>query len=135
VLSSVAPVPPIAHFPPNAFQLTPKLETALAALPETRFIPDTHIVHCSLFIVHIPKFADSRLTDYVGRTVAETLKIVQELTGVPLQEITQESAEFSDNRCSFLGKSFWAAFVRGGYQGAVYYIDRLGLKNGDIAKK
>ena len=36
----------------------------------------------------------------------------------------EKNAEFSDNQCNILGKSFWAAFARGGYQGAVYYIDR-----------
>jgi hypothetical protein len=129
-----------AHFPPNAFQLTPELELALAALPETRLTPDMNpTAHCSLLTAHclnlfpFPSFAASGLTDYTGRTVAESLKAVQELTGLSLQEITQEMTEFSDNKGSFLGKSFWAAFVRGGYQGAVYYIDRLGMKDGDVS--
>jgi hypothetical protein len=124
-----SPIPrPQSPFPPDAFQLTPELEAALSALPETRISSPQ-----SLF--HFPEFAASALTDYAGRTVAESLKAVRELTGLSLQEITQETAEFSDNKGSFLGKSFWAAFVRGGYQGAVYYIDRLGMKNGDVSVK
>jgi biotin carboxylase len=125
-------------FPPDAFQLGTELKAALTALPETRVASST--AHCSLLTAHcyllsFPAFSASGLTDYTGRTVAESLCAVRELTGLPLQEITQESAEFSDNRGSFLGKSFWTALVRGGYQGAVYYIDRLGMKDGDVAKK
>jgi hypothetical protein len=120
----------LPRFPPDAFHLPPELATALAALPETRF--DSSIAHCSLLIAHFPPFATSALTDYMGRTVTESLKAVRDLTGLSLQEITQENPEFSDNKGSFLGKSFWAALVRGGYQGAVYYIDRLGIKDGDV---
>jgi hypothetical protein len=127
----------IAHcsFPPSAFQLTPELEAALAALPETRISSPQSLIPDPQSLFHFPEFAASGLTDYVGRTVAESLKAVQELTGLSLQEITQESTKFSDNKGSFLGKSFWAAFVRGGYQGAVYYIDRLGIKDGDVSVK
>jgi hypothetical protein len=60
----------------------------------------------------------------MGRTVAESLQAVRELTGLSLTEIPIESLKSSDNIDSFLGKSFWAALVRGGYQGAVYYIDQ-----------
>jgi hypothetical protein len=67
----------------------------------------------------------SNLRDYVGRTIEESLQIVRELTGLSLTEISMKNTESSDNKSIRLGKSFWAAFVRGGYQGAVYYIDRL----------
>jgi hypothetical protein len=130
--SSHCSSPAHCSFPPSAFQLPPKLETALAVLPETRIVSS---IARHLLIAHFPEFASSALTDYTGRTVAESLQAVRKLTGLSLQEITQENAEFTDNRGSFLGKSFWAAFVRGGYQGAVYYIDRLGIKNGDASVK
>jgi hypothetical protein len=57
----------------------------------------------------------------MGRTVAESLAAVRELTGLPLSE----TGKSTDNKGT-LGRSFWAALVRGGYQGAVYYIDRWG---------
>jgi hypothetical protein len=64
----------------------------------------------------------------MGRTVAESLQAVRELTGLALPEIPQKNSpktgDPSDNNSTVLGRSFWAAFVRGGYQGAVYYIDR-----------
>ena len=62
----------------------------------------------------------------MGRTVSESLQAVRELSGLSLPEIPAESAKSSDNIGSILGRSFWAALVRGGYQGAVYYLDKLG---------
>jgi biotin carboxylase len=117
------------RFPPDAFQLTPELQSALAALPETATAPTSH----SLCLVPFPAFMDSGLKDYVGRSVAESLAAVRELTGLSLTEIpVKNSAESSDNnKCNFLGRSFWAALVRGGYQAAVYYIDRLANLRGE----
>jgi biotin carboxylase len=79
-------------------------------------------------LLPFPAFTNSGLRDYVGRTVAESLQAVRELSGLSLPEISEESVKSSDNKGSYLGRSFWAAFVRGGYQGAVYYIDRLTKK-------
>ncbi|MCL2128419.1 MAG: hypothetical protein FWH38_09205, partial [Treponema sp.] len=80
-------------------------------------------------LLPFPGFTASGLKDYAGRSVAESLGAVRELSGLSLPEIPQNGAESSDNECSFLGRSFWAAFARGGYQGAVYYIDSLRGKN------
>jgi hypothetical protein len=82
----------------------------------------------------------------MGRTVTESLEAIRELTGfsfifieVP-PEIPSESGKSTDNKeesfknfaflegTDFLGRSFWAALARGGYQGAVYYIDQWGRK-------
>jgi biotin carboxylase len=106
-------------FPPAAFQLTPALREALTQLPETSPTP---------YLLPFPAFTASNLTDYMGRTVIESLQAVRELTGLLLPEIAPENAEngkSTDNIGSFLGRSFWAALVRGGYQGAVYYINQL----------
>jgi hypothetical protein len=68
----------------------------------------------------------------MGRTVAESLRAVRELTGLSLPEIAPENAgngKSTDNIGSFLGRSFWAVLARGGYQGAVYYINQLRVKN------
>ncbi|MDR1858218.1 MAG: ATP-grasp domain-containing protein [Treponema sp.] len=78
-----------------------------------------------LSLIPFPEFTASSLKDYVGRSVAESLQAVRELAGLPLPESRMESPGNSDNKKSFLGKSFWAALVRGGYQGALYYIDQL----------
>ena len=110
-------------FPPAAFDLDPDLKARLAALPETKAGPPP------FSIAPFPEFAASGLRDYAGRGVAETLAAVRELTGLSLPEIPPEGvekrAETSDNKGTCLGRSFWAALARGGYQGAVYYIDRL----------
>ena len=90
-------------------------------------------------IFPFPEFAASDLRDYMGRTVEESLQAVRKLSGLPLPEICPEKSpcasargifkfNSSDNVSIVLGRSFWAALVRGGYQGALYYIDRLIMK-------
>ena len=73
-----------------------------------------------LRVTPFPAFSSSNLRDYMGRTPEEALQAVRVLTGFDLP-ITSENA---DNTMR-LGRSFWAALIRGSYQGAVYYIDRL----------
>jgi hypothetical protein len=149
---SVSSVVNMLHssFPPRAFQLSSEMKAALFSLPETTFttpdilpphspLPTSYslitIPHSSFLIPHslsllsFPEFETSGLKDYVGRDVTDSLAAVRTLTGLPLPEIQRENIESSDNKSSFLGKSFWAALVRGGYQGAVYYIDRLRGEN------
>jgi biotin carboxylase len=113
-------------FPPDAYLLDPELKAALAALPDT----ESNGQKDGLQIIPFPAFQASGLEDYAGRSVAESLKAVRELTGLPLPEFHAESAkkppESSDNnRNNFLGRQFWSTLVRGGYQGAVYYIDKM----------
>ena len=81
----------------------------------------------SLALYPFPAFIKSGLKDYVGRSVQESLEAVRSLTGLSLPEFTVENTESSDNKGRYLGKGFWAALARGGYQGAVYYIDRYKL--------
>jgi len=71
-------------------------------------------------IIPFPAFTSSDLRDYMGRTPEEALQAVRCLTGFDLP-ITSENAE----NIIRLGRSFWAALIRGSYQGAVYYIDNL----------
>jgi hypothetical protein len=140
--------PSSSTFPPDAFLLTDEQKAALSALPETTITPHSSflISHFSFPLVAFPTFTSSALKDYMGRTVTESLEAIQELTGfsfifieVP-PEIPSESGKSTDNKeesfknpevlevSGFLGRSFWAALARGGYQGAAYYIDQWGRK-------
>ena len=118
-----------AAFPPDAFDLPPRLSALLSAMPETRTGSGAAAENRGVFLVAFPEFAESGLTDYAGRSVADGLEAVRRLTGLSLPEICAgnitEATETSDNDGVYLGKSFWAAFARGSYQGAVYCIDRL----------
>jgi hypothetical protein len=107
-------------FPPDAFSPGPELETLLSRLPETVTGPEKDIR-----LAAFPAFTESGLRDYTGRNAAESLRALRQLTGLSLPEIQIEHAKFSDNKYTLLGRSFWAAFIRGGYQGAAYYIDRM----------
>jgi biotin carboxylase len=106
-------------FPPAAFQLSADLRAALEKLPEGNNGGD------SPSLLSFPAFTHSGLQDYTGRSVAESLQAVRDLTGFSLPEMPEKSEESSDNKSSYLGRSFWAALVRGGCQGAVYYIDKM----------
>ncbi|MCL1955184.1 MAG: hypothetical protein FWF61_04575, partial [Brevinematales bacterium] len=72
-------------------------------------------------IYPFPLFTSSGIKDYMGRSVEENLEAVRKLTGFSLP-ISEKNAENE----VLLGQSFWTAFIRGSYQGAVYYIDNLG---------
>ena len=122
----LAIMPGSTGFPPDAFSLDPKLLSLLASLPEgdiknCRNQDIAFPIPPSLF--PFPEFTESALTDYVGRSVGECLDVLRALTSLELP--------LGDGEL-FLGRSFWQAFIRGGYQGAVYYLDSLvlGIKAG-----
>ena len=99
-----------------------RLLSALDALPETN--PGSNEL-CRLGkakLIPFPAFTKSGLKDYMGRSVQESLDAVRSLTGLklPIVESCKENA---------LGRSFWKALIRGGYQGAVYYLDSIGSGN------
>jgi len=113
-------------FPPDAYQLSVELRATLNTLPDTIIRGQKD----DLQIFPFPAFQVSGLKDYAGRGVEESLEAVRKLTGLKLPEFSAENTkkypESSDNnRNNFLGKQFWSALARGGYQGAVYYIDKI----------
>ncbi|MDR1444538.1 MAG: ATP-grasp domain-containing protein [Treponema sp.] len=105
-------------FPPDAFTLDPRLYAALAALPDPPFPPPGELA--STVIIPFPEFdsGPDSPRDYAGRSLKETLDAVRELSGLPLPLGSSPGAPA-------LGRAFWNALVRGGYQGAVYFIDNL----------
>jgi len=98
-------------FPPDAFTVDSRLLSHLSAMPDTKGI--SHLFP-------FPEFTESGLRDYVGRSVKECIDAVRTLTGMDLPIGGNSGGE-----AGFLGRSFWRALIRGGYQGAVYYIDSL----------
>jgi biotin carboxylase len=68
-----------------------------------------------------PEFAESALLDYAGRTPRESLDAIRIITALPLpiMDIAAQQAPI------VLGRSFWRSLIRGGYQGAAYYLDTL----------
>jgi hypothetical protein len=58
--------------------------------------------------------------DYTGRTIDESLAAIRTLTGLPLP-ITERISENG----GVLGRRFWAALIRGGYQGGAYVVDTI----------
>ncbi|MDR2618587.1 MAG: ATP-grasp domain-containing protein [Treponema sp.] len=99
-------------FPPDAFALDTRLRDLLDALPDSGTVKGTEPA-----LAPFPELTGSGLTDWAGRSVPESLEAVRLLTGLSL----------APGGRGALGRSFWTALVRGGYQGAVYYIDALGI--------
>jgi biotin carboxylase len=109
-------------FPPNAFTLNSELRVALAQLPGPEPAADeAKRSGGAQFIAILPfsAFIASGLRDYTGRTIEESLDAVRLITGLPLP--IKEAGEGT----LFLGRRFWAAMVRGGYQGAAYVVDEI----------
>ena len=120
-------------FPPDAYKLPKELKTALSQLPE--YINNTcadsrgpsqakvKIINGnpdSWSIISFKVFESSGIRDYMGRTVGETLDAVRALTGFPLPV----TSDYAENKIT-LGRSFWRVLIRGSYQGAVFYVDKL----------
>ncbi|MDR1143362.1 MAG: ATP-grasp domain-containing protein [Spirochaetaceae bacterium] len=113
-------------FPPPAFSFDPEL---LAAVPEMTVLPEKASGGPAepVTLVPVPALTGSDERDYQGRTVTETLEAVRELTALALPEYTGPfpAEDSSSPGRRILGREFWRALIRGGYQGAVYYIDCL----------
>jgi hypothetical protein len=117
-VSAPSPANPGSVWPPSAFTPPPELAAAFTALPDIS--PPSGAVPENAALVPFPAFTGSACRDWMGRTVTESLDAVRELTGLPLRI---EPYPCLNGDKPFLGRAFWAALIRGGYQGAVYALD------------
>jgi biotin carboxylase len=112
----------------DAFQIFPALRSALDRLPGSytaKGAPDdVDQINQNLAIIPFPEFSASDLRDYMGRTVEESLAAVRQITALPLPVVSPEE-KTSDTKTIYLGRNFWSALIRGGYQAAVYMIDMM----------
>jgi biotin carboxylase len=117
-------------FPPNAFSLDENLLKRLGNLPSTNISQEK-----KLFVYPFPEFTSQNPLDYMGRNISQTFAAISRLTGYTLEIAKKIPTEFPKNadlqdesfshQNSFLGREFWQNLIRGGYQGAVYYLDAL----------
>jgi biotin carboxylase len=113
-------------WPPSAYTLTPEIAAALAELPDPE--PPSLPIGGEPALIPFPALTTSGLTDWVGRPVSESLDAVRRLTGLALPEKPfpdPETAAHTPGAAPFLGRRFWAALIRGGYQGAAYTVETL----------
>jgi biotin carboxylase len=116
-------------FPPGAFSLTPPLRALLDRMPDPDPVPAED--GGNFTVLDFPEFSASGLKDYAGRTVEESLEAVRRLTKIK----TAPAAAGRDGICrGIIGRRFWSALIRGGYQGAVYVIDEVLEKAGYTEK-
>jgi biotin carboxylase len=117
-------ISPEPRFPPDAFPVTAELAARLAELPETAVTGLPAIGPAedlpALSLIPFPAFTQSDLRDYGGRTAEESLEAVRRLTKLSLPPPSPDKP--GDG---VLGRSFWTALIRGGYQGGTYFLDRL----------
>jgi len=119
-------------FPPDAFAAGHRTEgrellSLLVALPETACVNVNFPAEAASkepVLLPFPEFTGSGLLDYMGRSIEESLGAVRVLTGLNLPFATKESLS-GRTTAPVLGRSFWQALIRGGYQGATYYIDSI----------
>ncbi len=130
------------NFPPDAFPLSPELRDIVRSIPdfdekpvrqllqdrsahERSFTQPSIKEYLPIALLPCPALLEanreSNCLDYAGRSIRESIEIVRSLTGLALPV----SSSSIDGQF-VLGKRFWMALIRGGYQGAVYYIDSLG---------
>jgi len=109
-------------FPPDAFAAGRELLSLLAALPETAYAGESFPADKEPVLSPFPEFTDSGLLDYMGRSIEESLGAVRALTGLNLP-IAPKGSLPGSTTAPVLGRSFWQALIRGGYQGSTYYID------------
>jgi biotin carboxylase len=129
-------------FPPDAFALSAELRSALEKLPDPEKLPAPPSMPLApvggaaqngeqpVAILAFPSFIASNLRDYTGRSIEESLEAVRLITGLPLpiKESDAVGAVAAGDNIRLLGRSFWSALIRGGYQGAVYIVDEVNRK-------
>jgi biotin carboxylase len=118
-LESAADTP----FPPDAYALPPELRVLLDRLPEQGGAPSPDPLRMAIH--PFPELVESGLLDFAGRSPRESLEAIRIITALSLP-ILDRGAHTAP---VVLGRSFWRSLIRGGYQGAVYYLDTL-LKPG-----
>jgi hypothetical protein len=112
-------------FPPDAFAASKGLLSLLTALPETVCASTDFPAEAAdkePMLLPFTEFTGSGLLDYVGRSIEESLGAVRAITGLDLPFAPKGSLS-EGGATTVLGRSFWQALIRGGYQGATYYID------------
>jgi biotin carboxylase len=111
--------PGVPAFPPDAFSPDERLLALLAAMPPGDLPSPEKTRSREALLLPFPEFLSSGLRDYQGRTVEESLAAVRLLTGLALSP----PGKPPEPGQLILGRSFWTALIRGGYQGAVYFLD------------
>lgn len=112
-------------WPPDAFAVEDSLADAAASLPDRADIRERQGEPARVAYAPLPGIHDCLVRDWQGRTLRESLSIVEKLTGVGPD----------DGRADIvLGKRFWKALFRGGYQGAVYAVDTARASSGSNAR-
>jgi biotin carboxylase len=110
--------------PPDAFPVPPDIAALLAELPDPAAAGSgvsASGAAAKPAIIPFPAFSALSLRDHAGRTIEESLEAVRTLTGYSLPIASPAEAAPGT---PLLGRGFWAALIRGGYQGAAYFIDK-----------
>ncbi|MDR3170560.1 MAG: ATP-grasp domain-containing protein [Treponema sp.] len=117
-------------YPPDAFTLPAQLRALLSKFPEPEVSgnPGLQPEVVEVALLPFPELTGSGLKDYMGRTVEESIEAVRLVTGraLPYREVPyREASDARNTGTLILGRRFWAALIRGGYQGAAYIVDRF----------
>ncbi len=127
-----------AGFPPSAFSLDTDMLKSLHNLPLCHLRDNSPLCNAfskkekTLLVYPFPECTQRKPRDYMGRNIEQIFEAVHILTSYTLEiarEIPKEIPQNADlQNEGFLGREFWQALIRGGYQGAVYYLDSLSAR-------
>lgn len=104
------------NWPPHAYS---GLSAMVLACIDS--MPDILTINCpiqTICIAPVPGLETETALDWQGRTLAESLEAVRVLTG----------ATIGLEADLVLGRKFWQAFLRGGYQAAAWVIETAGSR-------
>ena len=102
-------------WPPDAFSVPETVRKAAEAL-DGRTAPPPAGKPGRIAYARLPGIERETVRDWQGRTISESLEIVEHWTGI----------RPDDGRADIvLGAAFWKALFQGGYQGAAYVVDSL----------
>jgi len=103
---------PYRDWPPDAYAGVSAM--VLAAVEKLPDLVRNQRPARSVGIAVLPGLDQESARDWQGRSIADGLEAVRKLTGA----VPGQGADI------MLGKLFWSAFLRAGYQGAVWVMDR-----------
>jgi hypothetical protein len=108
-------------WPPSAFAVSDSLAAAADSLEDVPPASDGNGPCERIAYVRLAGIERETARDWHRRTLEESLKIVERWTGIE----AVDGHTRADGSVRLLGRTFWKALFRGGYQGAAYAVDSL----------
>jgi len=108
-------------WPPEAFIVARALAADAESLPDKNLASHKGGLSARVAYARLPGVEKETARDWQGRTIRESLDIVERWTRIQPDDGNADSGGAD----IILGRTFWKALFRGGYQGAAYVVDSI----------